>query len=347
MHIRGVILAAGAGVRAHPLTDNIPKALVSVAGRTLLEWSLRSFCFAGFQNITVAIGCKAQLIEDYLQSNEKQKNRELSIDIVHVQNYEIGPLQTVLTAIETFPDEEFFISPVDAVVETDIITAMIERHTKTKDMILAVDFTANSGTPVYVDKAGIIVGLGNTAPEGAFSVGRSVMLLIAHNSIVDYCRSALSRKEKRLVYVLNQMINDGMTIYSHDVRSKWFDVDTLPDILLLNRHLLERSDVQNIPGSIFIFGGDLMEINNRLALKDSDLVVNNNVLLEGPVLLSPGCRIGQDCRIGPNVTIGSSVKISDSCELINTIVYSNSVVQSHTRVENAIVYDSQVYQVGL
>jgi NDP-sugar pyrophosphorylase family protein len=347
MHIRGVILAAGAGVRARPLTDNIPKALVSVAGRTLLEWSLRSFCFAGVQNITVAIGCKAPLIEDYLQSNEKLKNRELSIDIVHVQDYEIGPLQTVLTAIETFPEEEFFISPVDAVVETDIITAMIERHTKTKDMILAVDFSANSGTPVYVDKDGIIVGLGNTAPEGAFSLGRSVMLLIAHKSMANYCRSALSRKENRLVYVLNQMINDGMTIYSHDVRSKWFDVDTLSDFLLLNRHLLERSDVQNIPGSIFISGGDLMEINNRLALKDSDLVVNNNVLLEGPVLLSPGCRIGQDCRIGPNVTIGSSAKISDSCELTNAIVYSNSIVQSHTRVENAIVYGSQVYQVGL
>ena len=342
-----MILAAGAGVRASPLTDNIPKALVSVAGRTLLEWTMQGLCLAGVQDITVAIGCKASMIEDYLQSNERQKGCEPRIDIVPVQDYEIGPLRTTLTALETFPDEEFFISPVDAIVETDIITGMLDKHTKTKGMILAVDFTASSGTPVYVDKDRFIIGLGNSAPEGVFSVGRSVMLLIAHKSIVDYCRSALSRDERRLVCVLNQMITDGIPMYSHDVHSKWFDVDTLPDILLLNRHLLKSSDRHNSLGGIFVPDGDLMEINNRLALKDSDIIVNNNVILEGPVLLSPGCRIAQNCRIGPNVTIGTSAKISDSCELINTIVYGKSTVHSHSRIENAIVYDSQIYQVGL
>jgi NDP-sugar pyrophosphorylase family protein len=343
IHIRGVILAAGAGERVRPLTDHIPKALVNVAGRTLLDWVLQGFCFAGFQEITVAIGYKASMIEKHLESDMRQKKCEPSINIIPVQDFKLGPLRTTLTAIESYSDEEFFISPVDAIVESEVLTGMLKKYEKSKVMLLAVDFRAHSGTPVYVDKDGLIIGLGGSAPEGVFSVGRSVMQLIAHKSITDYCRTALLAGESRLVHVLNQMINDGFSISSYNVQSKWFDIDTLSDLILLNRYLLESRDTQNIKGGIFVPSGDLMEIGDRLALKESNVVMDNNILLEGPVFLSSGCRIGQNCRIGPNVTIGSHARISDSCELINSIVHCKSIVHANSRVENAIVYRSQIF----
>jgi mannose-1-phosphate guanylyltransferase len=342
-----VILAAGAGVRALPLTADIPKALVNAAGNTLLDWSLRDFCLAGVQDITVAVGYKASMIQDYLQSFKQKIDCEPKITIVPVQDYEIGPLQTALTALESFSDEEFLISPVDAVVGTDVIKNMLDRHTRSKGMILAVDYTASSGTPIYTDKDGFVIRLGESEPEGEFSKGRSVMVLIANRTIISYCKSALLENENRLVFVLNQMIDDGIPLYSYDVQSKWFDIDTLSDVLLLNRHLLEKRVAQDITRGIFVPSGDLMQIGDSLALKDSDIVVSANVCLQGPVLLSPGCRIDQGCRIGPNVTLGSNVRISANCELTNTIVYSKSTIQMHSHVENAIVYDSQIYHVEL
>jgi len=347
MHIRGVILAAGAGERARPLTDNIPKALVNVAGKTLLDWTLQDFYLAGVQDITLAVGYKASMIEEYLQSSGHQKDCEPNITIVPVRDYEIGPLRTVLTALETFSDEEFFVCPVDAAVGADVIKGMLDKHPHSKGMSLAVDYTASSGTPVYVDKDGFVARLGNSPPEGEFSIGRSVMLLIANRTIIDYCRMALLQNQIRLVFVLNRMVDDGIQLYCHDVHSKWFDIDTLSDILLLNRHLLETRVAQDVRGGVFVPSGDSIEIGDRLALKDSDVVVNANVRLQGPVLLSSGCRIGQNCRIGPNVTIGSDAKISDNCDLINTIVYEESTINAHNYVENSIVYDSQIYHVEL
>ncbi len=342
-----MILAAGAGERARPLTANIPKALVNVAGNTLLDWNLQNFCLAGVQDVTIAIGYKASMIEDYLESHQRRNDCEQDIDIVLVPDYEIGPLRTALTALETFSDEAFFISPVDTVMSSEVIKEMLDRYASSKSMILAVDYDAISGTPVYIDGSGFILGLGDSKPEGEFSVARSVMLLIANRILVDYCRSALLQNENRLVQVLNRMIKDGIPLYSHEIHTKWFDIDTLSDVLSLNRHLLESTVVQDIKRGIFVPNGDIVQIGDRLELKESDVILNANIRLQGPVLLSSGCRIDKGCRIGPNVVIGSAAEISDNCELINTIVYSKSTIDAHSHIENAVVYGSQIYHVEL
>jgi NDP-sugar pyrophosphorylase family protein len=338
-----VILAAGAGERARPITEVLPKALLYAAGKTLLDWSLQDLRHAGVQDITVAVGHLASMVEDHMNSETQEKGYDQNPTIVDVQDYEIGPLRTVLTAIESFSDEKFIVTPVDAVVGTEVIVGMLNKHDETGQMILAVDFTANSGTLVHADKDGRIVRLGDSAPRGVSSVGRSAMLLIAHRSIVDYCKSALSRGESRLVPVLNQMIDDGIPILSYDVRSKWFDIDTLHDLLSLNLHLLESRSKSDVAGCIYVPSGDLMEIGDKLVLRDSDVTLNKNVLVKGPVLLLPGCAIEQGCSIGPNVTVGPYTRISERCELVNAIVHSRSILSANCRVHDAIVYGSEIF----
>ena len=50
-----MIFAAGLGTRLRPLTDNMPKALVSVAGKTMLERVILKLKDAGFHDITINI----------------------------------------------------------------------------------------------------------------------------------------------------------------------------------------------------------------------------------------------------------------------------------------------------
>jgi len=68
--MKAMILAAGLGTRLRPLTDNRPKALVEVAGRTLLEITLRRLASYGIREVIVNVHHFPDLIIEYLQKND-------------------------------------------------------------------------------------------------------------------------------------------------------------------------------------------------------------------------------------------------------------------------------------
>jgi len=67
--MRAMILAAGLGTRLRPLTDDRPKALVEVAGHTLLEITLRRLAAFGIREVIVNVHHFAELVVEYLQKN--------------------------------------------------------------------------------------------------------------------------------------------------------------------------------------------------------------------------------------------------------------------------------------
>jgi NDP-sugar pyrophosphorylase family protein len=67
--MKAMILAAGLGTRLRPLTDKLPKALVEVGGRTLLEITLARLRQAGIREVMVNVHHHAQMVIDYLKAN--------------------------------------------------------------------------------------------------------------------------------------------------------------------------------------------------------------------------------------------------------------------------------------
>ncbi|HYS23484.1 MAG TPA: sugar phosphate nucleotidyltransferase, partial [Candidatus Eisenbacteria bacterium] len=68
--MRAMILAAGLGTRLRPLTDNRPKALVELSGRTLLEITLARLRTFGITEVIVNVHHFADMVVDYLKSNK-------------------------------------------------------------------------------------------------------------------------------------------------------------------------------------------------------------------------------------------------------------------------------------
>jgi mannose-1-phosphate guanylyltransferase len=68
--MKAMILAAGLGTRLRPLTDDRPKALVTVAGRTLLQIALDRLRVFGVNEVIVNTHHHAEMIADYLKAND-------------------------------------------------------------------------------------------------------------------------------------------------------------------------------------------------------------------------------------------------------------------------------------
>ena len=68
--MKAMVLAAGLGTRLRPLTDNRPKALVEIAGRTLLEITLSRLRALGIREVIINVHHFADMILEYLKTND-------------------------------------------------------------------------------------------------------------------------------------------------------------------------------------------------------------------------------------------------------------------------------------
>src|SRR5262250_2700335 len=66
--MKAMILAAGLGTRLRPLTNDRPKALVEVAGRTLLEITLNRLRDFGIQDVIINVHHFPDMLTDYVKS---------------------------------------------------------------------------------------------------------------------------------------------------------------------------------------------------------------------------------------------------------------------------------------
>src|ERR1700687_3407202 len=69
--MKAMVLAAGLGTRLRPLTENRPKALVEIAGRTLLEITLARLRSFGIRDAIINVHHFAGMILDYLENQQE------------------------------------------------------------------------------------------------------------------------------------------------------------------------------------------------------------------------------------------------------------------------------------
>ena len=321
------------------LTQTIPKALVQVAGKTLLEHGIERFTKAGIQKITLAIGWKGDMIREAIALLENLPE----IQIIDVPNYEFGPLQTLTAALRSIDDEGSIICPVDLLISSESITELVSCHADNQGAIvtLAIDPDATSGSSVSVDSSSQVIGIQKEV-DNATSIATSAMFMVTSSDFVEQCESALNDGATTAVSVLNDLIDKNHPVHSYNVHEKWFDVDTLADVLEANNFYLESASVE-YHESIFVPSGDTMEIGDMLHL-GSGIEVGKGVCLKGPCLIQKDTTIGQNCTIGPFTSLSTGTQVGNHCEIQHTVIFRQSKIPNHSKLNNIIMSESEIFR---
>jgi phosphoenolpyruvate phosphomutase len=85
--MKALILASGSGTRLRPLTDNLPKALLDVGGKTLLDYQLESLAKHGVNQVIITTGPFRERIEEHVRRNHNHKAVFVHNPIYNSTNY--------------------------------------------------------------------------------------------------------------------------------------------------------------------------------------------------------------------------------------------------------------------
>jgi NDP-sugar pyrophosphorylase family protein len=120
--MKAMVLAAGLGTRLRPLTDDRPKALVEVAGRTLLEIALSRLRTFGIREVIINLHHFSDMVVAYLKANDNFGMRvEISREEVLLDTG--GGLKKAghfFLEASSHPDEPFILHNVDAISTIDL-----------------------------------------------------------------------------------------------------------------------------------------------------------------------------------------------------------------------------------
>ena len=120
---RAVILAGGPGTRLRPYTAVLPKPLMPVGDRPILEIVVRQLKHHGFERITIASGYLSELLEAFFRDGSQYG---VSIDY-HIERERLGTVGA-LASIDGLADEPAFLVMNGDVLSDIAYTAVLESH---------------------------------------------------------------------------------------------------------------------------------------------------------------------------------------------------------------------------
>lgn len=116
--MKAMILAAGRGVRMRPLTDSIPKPLVRIHGKPLIQYHVEALAKAGVTDLVINVSHMAGRIKGYLENGHR-----FGVNISY--SFEKQPLEMAGGIIQALPllgDQPFIVVSADIWTEFDYAT---------------------------------------------------------------------------------------------------------------------------------------------------------------------------------------------------------------------------------
>ena len=303
-----VLPVAGNGIRLRPYTENMPKCLLPVAGKTIIDWIVEGALFLKPSETIFITGYKASVVDDFL----KRKPEWGAVRTV-LQSNPQGLGEAISLALPYVNDDEpILIILGDTLFEADL--SILDKATENILYTFKVSDPKRFGVAV-TDKNGHVERLVEKPQE---FVSDEAIVGIYYIKDVKALKDALNylmqndirtKGEFQLTDALERMIQGGCKFRTAPVE-KWLDCGLVETLLETNAHVLER--------------------NEKVAPK-----------FEGSEIIMP-CHFGKNVvvknsKVGPNVSVGDGCVIENS-EVCNAILW-DSVKVLDKKLEKVVVHE--------
>lgn len=306
--MKAIIPVAGAGTKLRPLTYTQPKALIPIAGKTILSVIIDQLLEAGVSEFVFVIGYLGEKIQRYIAKTYPN----LSYTLV-TQNDRRGTGHAIWLTRDAVGDDDVMIVLGDTICDYNVKEILNSKVSKIG--VRKVDDPRSFGVAELNEKDKVLrvvekplIPKSNMAMVGVYYIKETKVLFSAldrhlYNRVDE-------EGEYHLTNALQHMIESGITFEAFRV-SNWFDCGKKETLLSTNATLLRQMSDEGHKGY--------------------DDTYNNTVIIP-PVNIAEGCNI-RNSIIGPNATIGEFTTINSS-------IIKDSIIGSYAELEEVVLHSS-------
>ncbi|HKH15538.1 MAG TPA: NDP-sugar synthase [Solirubrobacterales bacterium] len=319
--MRAMVMAAGLGTRLRPLTYEVPKPMVPVVNRPVMEHILELLPRHGFSEVIANLHWFPETIRERFGDGSA-----LGVDLTYSYEDELlGTAGGVRNVAEFFGSESFLVMAGDALTDIDLAALRAAHESNGGVATLAVRRVANVSEfgVVIAGSEGRVQGFQEKPdPAEALSDLANCMIYVLEPEVFDYF------PDKPVVDfaldVFPALLENDVPFHVHTIDAYWNDVGSLPEYLQGNLDALEGTVKVEARGSVLEpSGGDA-------AVDTGEPGVN------GPVLVGENCELGAEARLDGPLVIGDRCAIAPGARVKHSVLLPGSQVPAGAIVAGAI-----------
>ncbi|MEA2214945.1 MAG: mannose-phosphate guanylyltransferase [Solirubrobacteraceae bacterium] len=312
-----MVLAAGLGTRLRPLTNEIPKPMVPVLDRPVMEHILELLARHGFEQVIANLHYFPDSIREHFGERLSYRYEEELL----------GTAGGVRACADFFGGEPFLVISGDALTDIDL-TALVARHRDSGGIatlsVKKVPDTREYGVVLH-DSDGRITGFQEKpAPEEALSDLGNCGIYVFSPEIFDYFPEQPFADWAQDVFPA--LLEHDVPFHIHEVREYWNDVGSLAE--------LRQGTFDALKGELRLeIGGEVIAPGVTVADGTS---LPADIEVEGPVWVGSDVQIGSGVRLTGPLVLGDGARVGDGAQLRSSIVFPGTQITAESILIDAI-----------
>ena len=335
--MKAVIMAGGQGQRLRPLTCTVPKPMLPIANRPVIEYAVELLKKHGVHEIAVTLQYQPQMITSHLGNGG-------GMDVSFEYFTEATPLGTAgsVKNAEDYLSDEFIVLSGDGLTDIDLTKAIEFHRQNSADVTVVlkrVEDPLEYGV-VITDENGRILRFAekptwsevfsDTVNTGIYIINKSVLSLMEQGKEYDFSKD-----------LFPMMMEKKMEIFGFVAEGYWCDVGNLrsylkanEDVLLGNVDVIKPMGYTEVSKGVFV--GENVTLHKDASLVAPCMVGHNSVIGKNAVV-SEGTVIGDGCVLGDNTTakrsvISSNVTVGNGCQMRGAMIAPDCVLDDGVSV---------------
>jgi len=316
-------MAGGKGTRLRPLTCSLPKPMVPILNKPVMEYTINLLKKHGIREIAVTVAYLPMVLIDYFGTGEKW-GVNLSY---YVEDEPLGTGGCVRNA-EEFIDETFIVISGDALTDLDIKKAVEYHKYKTSKITIVLkkeDSPIEYGVVITNEEGKITRFLEKPSWGEVFSNTVNTGIYIIEPEVIsDYKKGDIFDFSKDL---FPKLLAAKVSMYGFVTDDYWCDIGDLNSYKQTHFDILDGKvnvELENLESSTGIWMG-----------KNS--VLYGDVKIIPPVYIGENCLLNKGSVLGPHTIVGDNCTLEARSVLKKSIIWNNNLIGVDTHVSGAVV----------